>query len=127
MKQNVYQIPCICQHTLVKDNEVFKFQRIYAKHFNTKNRIKSVFATICNTYYIIQCKIYMICLINSKKRITVQPILSKSFWANSLTRKLWLLVQFKSTEESINYYYENSIPKRLREYFFLVKIYLILE
>ena len=61
----------ICQHTWVKDNEVLKFQRTSAKHFNVKNQIKSMFATICNTYCIIQCKIPMICLINSQRFITV--------------------------------------------------------
>ena len=46
IKQNVYQISYICQHTWVKGNEVLKFQRIYAKHFNVENQIKSVFATV---------------------------------------------------------------------------------
>ena len=31
-----------------------------------------MFATICNTYCIIQCKIQMICYINSQKHITVK-------------------------------------------------------
>ena len=71
MNQNVYQISHICQHTWVNDNEVLRFQRISAKHFSVKRQIKSVFATFLNTYYIIHCKIQMICLINSQKCITV--------------------------------------------------------
>ena len=56
MNQNVYQISCMCQHKLARREEVFRFQRIYAKHFNVKNQIKSMFAYICNTYCIIQSK-----------------------------------------------------------------------
>ena len=33
--------------------------------------MKSVFATVCNVYRIIHCKIQMICLINSQKLIKV--------------------------------------------------------
>ena len=61
----------MCQHKLGPRSEVLKFQRIYAKYFNVKNQMKSMFATICNTYCIIQCKIQMICYINSQKLITV--------------------------------------------------------
>ena len=32
-------------YTWVEDNEVLKFQRISAKHFDLKNQIKSMFAT----------------------------------------------------------------------------------
>ena len=32
----------------------------------------SIFETICNTYYVIHCKIQMICYINLQKLITVQ-------------------------------------------------------
>ena len=71
MEQNVYQISCICQHTWVEYNEVLRFQRISAKHFNIKNQIKSVFAIVFNAYCIIHCKIQMICLINSQKNITL--------------------------------------------------------
>ena len=73
MKQIVYQISYICQHTLVEDNEVLIFQSISAKHLNKihNNQIKSVFATFCNTYCIIHWKIQIICLINSEKLITV--------------------------------------------------------
>ena len=71
MKQNAYQISCICQHTLVESNEALKFQRIYAKHLNVENQLKSVFATVCNKYSIIRCKIQIICLINSQKLIIV--------------------------------------------------------
>ena len=53
-------------------HEVFRFQRIYAKYFNVRNQIKSMFSTICNTYCIIQCKIKIICYINSQKLIAVQ-------------------------------------------------------
>ena len=45
MKQNVYQISCICQHTWIEGNEALGFQIISAKDFNVKNKIKSVFAT----------------------------------------------------------------------------------
>ena len=40
---------------------------ISVKHFNIKNQIKLMFATIC----IIHCKVQMISLINSQKLITV--------------------------------------------------------
>ena len=43
MNQNIYQISCMCQH---KTREVFRFQKIYAKHFNVKNQMKSMFATL---------------------------------------------------------------------------------
>ena len=69
MKQNIYQISCICQYTNIEDNEGLKLQMFYVKHFNVKNKIKSIFATICNTYRIIQYKIQMICLINSQKNL----------------------------------------------------------
>ena len=71
MKQNVYQISCIWQHTWVKNNEFLRFQSISAKHFNVKNQMVSVFATVFNAYCIIHCNIQMICLINSQKLITV--------------------------------------------------------
>ena len=77
MKQNVYQISCICQHTFFKDKEILRFQRISVKHFNVKNQLKSVFATIYNTHSIIHCKIQMICLITSKKLITVYVLPSR--------------------------------------------------
>ena len=51
----------------VEDNVFLKFQRIFAKHFNVKNQIKFMFATVWNIYCIIHCKIHMICLINSQK------------------------------------------------------------
>ena len=58
MKQNVYQILCICQHIWVEDNEVLRFQWISAKRFNVKkSQIELVFATVCNAYCIIHCKI----------------------------------------------------------------------
>ena len=38
MKQNVYQISCICQHTLVHDNKVFAFKRVSVKYLNVKNQ-----------------------------------------------------------------------------------------
>ena len=34
----------------VEDNEVLKFQRISAIHFIVKNKIKPVFAAVCNIY-----------------------------------------------------------------------------
>ena len=34
----------------VEDNEILKFQRIFAKHFNVKSQIKSMFTAICNSY-----------------------------------------------------------------------------
>ena len=37
----------MCQHKLVRRHEVFRFQRIYVKHFNVTNKIKSMFETIC--------------------------------------------------------------------------------
>ena len=83
MKQNVYQISCICQHIWAEDNEVLRFQRIPAKHFNVKNQIKSVFATVYNKYYAIHCKIQMICWMNSQKLITEpfkQFSLKKTFY-----------------------------------------------
>ena len=61
----------MCQHKLGLRREVMRIQRIYAIHFNVKNLIKSMLATICNTYCIIQCKIQMICYINSQNLITV--------------------------------------------------------
>ena len=67
IKQNVYQISWICQHKSGLRRDVMRFQRVYAKHFNVKKQIKSVFATICNTYCTIHCKIQMIFLINLKK------------------------------------------------------------
>ena len=86
MKQNVYQISCICQHIWLKDNEILIFQRISAKHFNIKNQIKSAFVKICNTYCIIQCKIQMICYINSQKLIIGQSL--KQFVKTPYDRKL---------------------------------------
>ena len=71
MSQNVYQILCMCQHKLGQRWYALKFLRISAKHFNVTNRIKLMFATICNIYCITHCKIQMICLINSQKPITV--------------------------------------------------------
>ena len=71
MNQNVNQSSYMCQHKLVRRHKVFRFQRFFAKHFNVKNQMKSMFATICNTYSIIQCKIQMICYINSQKIIRV--------------------------------------------------------
>ena len=44
-----------------------KFQEIYAKHFNIKNQIKSMFAAVCITYYIFHCKTQMNLSINSQK------------------------------------------------------------
>ena len=76
MNQNVYQISCICQHKLDRKWEVFKFQRIYAKHFNVKNQMKSMFAKIRSTYCIIHHKIQMICLIDLQKLITVYIFIS---------------------------------------------------
>ena len=61
MSQSVYQISCICQHKVVRRHQVFRFQRIYAKHFNVKNQMKQIFTTICNMYCIIQCKVQMNC------------------------------------------------------------------
>ena len=72
MNQNEYQISYMCQHKLVRRREVFRYQRSYAKHFNVKNQMKSMFATICNTYCLIQYKIQMICVINSQKLIAGQ-------------------------------------------------------
>ena len=69
MNQNVYEISCMCQHKLVRSGEFFRFKRIYAKNFNVKNQMKSMFATIYNTYCIMYCKIQMICYINSQKRL----------------------------------------------------------
>ena len=46
----------------VEDNEVLKSQKIAAKHFNLKNQIKSMFATICNTYtvlFIVRFKLFV--------------------------------------------------------------------
>ena len=60
MNQKVHQISCMCQHKHGLRREVFRFKRIYAKHFNVSNQMKSIFATICNTYCIIQCKIDLI-------------------------------------------------------------------
>ena len=74
MKQNVYQISCIYQHTWVEGNEVLNFQMIFVKHFNVKNQIKLMFATLCKTYCIIHYKIQMICLINSQNLITVYSL-----------------------------------------------------
>ena len=71
MKQNVSQISCIFQHTWVEDNEFLRFQGISAKHLNVKNQIELMFATICNTFCIIHCKIQMICFINSQELISV--------------------------------------------------------
>ena len=62
----------MCQHKLVRCHQVFRFQKIYAKHFNVTNQIKSMFATTSNTYCIIQCKIQLICYINSQKLIRVK-------------------------------------------------------
>ena len=59
----------MCQHKLSRRYEVLKFLKIFTKHFDVKNQIKSMFATICNTYSIIHCKIQMICLINSQKKL----------------------------------------------------------
>ena len=61
----------MCQHKLVQRHEVYRFQRVYAKHFNVTNQMKSNFATTCNTYSLIQCKIQMICYINSQRLLTV--------------------------------------------------------
>ena len=76
MNQNVYQISCMCQHKHVRRHQILRFQRIYARHFNVTNQIKSMFATTCNTYSTIQCKIQIIRYINSQKLTTVL------FWAN---------------------------------------------
>ena len=46
MNQNVYQISGMCQHKLVRRHEVFRFQRIYAKHLNVTNKIKQI--NVCN-------------------------------------------------------------------------------
>ena len=73
MNQNAYQILCMCQNKLVR-----RFQRIYAKHFNVNNQKKSMFATICNTYCIIQCKIQTICYINSQKLIIFSHVRRES-------------------------------------------------
>ena len=54
MKQN--QISCICHHTWIEDNEVLRFQRICDKYFNSKNHIKTVFATIYYTYRVTHWK-----------------------------------------------------------------------
>ena len=78
---NVYEISCMCQHKLGWRWEGLKFQMISSKHFNVKNQIKSVFATVCNTYCIIHCKIQMNCLINS------QSLLLEAF--NRLLEKKW--------------------------------------
>ena len=55
------------QHKLGRLCEVLKFQMIYAKHLNVKYQIKSILATICNTYCIIHCKIQIICLTISQR------------------------------------------------------------
>ena len=75
MNQNACQISCMCQYKLGRRWENLKFQWIYAKHFNVKNQIESMFATICNTYCIIHCKIKIICLINLQKLNSVHQIL----------------------------------------------------
>ena len=72
MEQNLYQISCNCQHNWIENNEVLKFQKISGKHSNVKKQIKSVFATVCNTYCIICRKIQMIFFDNSKKLVTVK-------------------------------------------------------
>ena len=68
MNQNAYQISCMCQHKLVWRHKVFRFQRILCETFQCK---KSNKINVCNTYCKINCKIQMICLINSLELITV--------------------------------------------------------
>ena len=67
----IYRYRVLCQHKLGRRKEVLKFQKISAKIFNVRNQMKSMFATICNKYCIIHCKIKIICLMNSQKLITV--------------------------------------------------------
>ena len=43
---------CIYQHTLVQDNELLRFQREFDIHLKVKNQIKTMLATILNTYCI---------------------------------------------------------------------------
>ena len=62
----------VCGRNVWKLGSTFNYINILQPvYFNVKNQIKSIFATICNTCCIIQCKIQMICYINSQKLITV--------------------------------------------------------
>ena len=61
-------------NVFVLKSKVLKFQRISAKHFIVKIQIKFVFATACNTYCIIHCKIQMNFLTISQKLITLMTL-----------------------------------------------------
>ena len=98
MNQNIFQILCMCQHKFGQRWRVMKFQRMYAKHFNKKNQVKSIFATICSTYCIIQCKIKMICLIYSQKLITVHVIINQLYLA-------LVFIKMYSRQQHMHYHY----------------------
>ena len=86
MNQNVNQILCICQHTWVEDNEVLRFLMISAKNFNVKNIIKSMFATVYNTYCIIHGKVQMVYLIDSQIFMIVWANTQKVSWTAYLSK-----------------------------------------
>ena len=109
INQNLYQIWCMCQHKPILKKEIFIFQKIYAKHFNLENRIKSMFATIFNKCCIIQCKIQIFCLVNSQKLITVYIFENFKLWHTLLKLQIstWSNFHVCLIEKNGSFYLKN--------------------